>query len=381
MEIPIRSRLGTRWILALACVWMPCARAASELVVWDDFARWGRSAHGVDGGFSYFSPRVTHSRPWKELIVSWNMEGTSFVRIEVEAYRREKFVGRYCLGQWTLAPEGKNPRTSGDAQRTTHGHVATDTLVIEEGADVFQVHAITHDPQSKLKLLTVNVSDDASALVPLPRLPTVSLPVPRKSQADFPEGIDKWCSPTTTAMLLDYWATQKNRPDWRHTVPETAAAVFDPGWPGTGNWPFNMAFVGSHSGLRGCVARANRPQDLVSWIEAGYPVGVSVSLALLNGEAKPTPGDGHLIVVCGGTRDGKVEIADPGRALPRIHREIDPEVFMRAWAHSAYTVYLVWPEDQTPPVWAGTHLGRQHLQNPDLHRDHEPVRQTGGHPM
>lgn len=345
------------WILILACSIAQHARAGSELFAWGDSAHWVGTAHGSDGGIGYFSPWVTNSRPWKELIVSWNLEGPSFVRIEVAAYRQKKFVGTYCLGQWTLTPEGKRIRTSWDAQRTADGHVATDTLIIDEGVDVFQVHAITHDLKSKLKLLTVSVSDAAPSPFPLPRLPTTALPVPQKSQADFPEGIDKWCSPTTTAMLLDYWATRKNRPDWRHSVPETASAVFDPGWPGTGNWPFNMAFVGSHAGLRGCVARANHPKDLVSWIEAGYPVGVSVSLTLLNGGPKPTPGDGHLIVVCGGTRDGKVVIADPGRAIARVHREIDRDTFMRAWAYSAYTSYLVWPEDQTPPDWAGAHLG------------------------
>ncbi len=368
------------WISVFGSILTPCSWAASELFAWDDFTNWSRAAHGTDGGMSYFSPWVTNSRPWKELIVSWNLKGPSFVRIEVTAYRQERFVGTYCLGQWTLTPEGKRTRSSGDAQRTTNGYVATDTLLVNGGLDVFQVHAITHDSKSKLKFLTVCVSDAEPAVVPLPRLPTTALPVPEKSQADFPEGIDKWCSPTTTAMLLDYWATKKNRPDWRHTVPETAAAVFDPGWPGTGNWPFNMAFVGSHAGLRGCVARANRPQDLVSWIEAGYPVGVSVSLTLLNGGPKPTPGDGHLIVVCGGTSDGKVVIADPGRAMVRVHREIDPDTFMRAWAYSAYTAYLVWPEDQSPPDWAGAHLGSEHPKNLDLHQEHEPVRQTGGHP-
>ena len=368
------------WTLILACASTHATLAASELFAWDDFTSWSRAAHGTDDGMSYFSPWVTNSRPWKELIVSWNLEGTSFVRIEVTAYRQERFVGTYCLGQWTLKPDGMRLRTSLGAQRTVHGQVATDTLVLKEGVDVFRVQAIIQDSKSKLKLLTVSVSDEAPPFAPLPRLPILSLPVPKKSQADFPEGIDKWCSPTTTAMLLDYWATKKNRPDWRHTVPETAAAVFDPGWPGTGNWPFNMAFVGSHSGLRGCVARPNSPQDLVSWIEAGYPVGVSVSLALLNGEPKATPGDGHLIVVCGGTRNGKVEINDPGRAIARVHREIDPDTFMRAWAHSAYTAYLVWPEDQLPPPWAGVRLGRVQLQNPEVHGDHAPGRQTDGHP-
>jgi hypothetical protein len=110
-----------------------------------------------------------------------------------------------------------------------------------------------------------------------------------------------------------------------------------------------MAFAGSHDGLRACTVRANHPSDLAQWILAGIPVGVSVSYALLNGEPNPKPGDGHLVVVCGGDADGLVEINDPGRSLPRVHRHIDREVLVRAWAYSGYTAYLVWPTNRATP--------------------------------
>lgn len=329
---------------------------AAQLYLWDDFQNLTRNEVGGQESLVWTSPMVTNSQPWQELVVSWNTAGDSSIQIEARAFHHGRATRYYSLGEWTSKPGGK--RTSDGAQRDGDGHVATDTLVMKVPADGFQVRVSQNGSGSTLKFLTASVTDAVAKIEPLPPLSIRRLPVPEKSQAEFPEGIEKWCSPTTTAMLLDYWGTQRNRPEWRHTVPETASAVFDPGWPGTGNWPFNTAYIGSHAGLRACVARANSPKDLAAWLMAGYPVGVSVSLALLNGGPKPTAGDGHLVVVCGGTADGKVVIADPGRAIPRVHREIESDVCVRAWAYSAYTVYLVWPEDMEPPDWAGAHLGR-----------------------
>ena len=342
------------WALLLACLEAGTSLGAAQLYGWNPTQdiRW--KAKADNGARVWSSPMVTNTRPWQELVVSWNMTGEASIKVDARAFHQGQWTRYYSLGDWTLRSGGK--RTSNGPQRDDEGHVATDTLVMKVPADGFQVRITQDGEVGTLHFVSVSVADAVAKIEPLHPLPPKRLPVPEKSQAEFPEGIEKWCSPTTTAMLLDYWATRQNRPDWRHTVPETAAAVFDPGWPGTGNWPFNTAFIGSHTGLRACVARAHSPADLTAWLAAGYPLGVSVSLALLNGEAKPTVGDGHLVVVCGGTADGKVIIADPGRALVRVHREIAADVFVRAWAYSASTAYLVWPEDRIPPDWAGAHF-------------------------
>ncbi len=339
------------WALLLGCLGAGTSLGAAQLYWWDRFQ--GLNGQGRENPVAlvWTSPIVTNTHPWEELVVSWNTTGDASIKVEARAFHQGRSTRFYSLGDWTLRPGGK--RTSEGPQRDLDGHVATDTLVMKVPADGFQVRVIQGGGGGTLKFVSASVANAVAKIEPLPPLPFSRLPVPEKSQAEFPEGIEKWCSPTTTAMLLDYWATRQNRPDWRHTVPETASAVFDPGWPGTGNWPFNTAFIGSHVGLRSCVVRANSPKDLATWLAAGFPVGVSVSLALLNGEAKATVGDGHLVVVCGGTADGKVIIADPGRALVRVHREIAADAFVRAWAYSAYTAYLVWPEDREPPDWAG----------------------------
>ena len=84
--------------------------------------------------------------------------------------------------------------------------------------------------------------------------PEMILPVPTRSQLDYAGG-GAWCSPTSVSMVLSYWSMQLGRSDLNRDVPEVAAAVYDPGWPGTGNWSFNTAYAGSFPGMRAYVTR------------------------------------------------------------------------------------------------------------------------------
>ena len=175
------------------------------------------------------------------------------------------------------------------------------------------------------------------------------LDLPVRSQADYPEGIHSWCSPTSLTMLLAHWGTTRNLADPALDVRSVAAAVQDPGWGGTGNWPFNTAYAGQHPGLIACVARLGGVGDLEQWILAGIPVAVSVSYAQLKGASEPRPGDGHLVVVSGFTSTGDVRVHDPGVARERVVRTFPRADFSRAWDHSSRTAYLVWPESMPVP--------------------------------
>ena len=132
-------------------------------------------------------------------------------------------------------------------------------------------------------------------------------------------------------------------------IPETARGVFDPGWPGTGNWAFNMAYAGQNPGLRTAVARLAGLADLERWIDAGFPVAASVSYALLKERPVAEPGDGHLVVVRGFTTEGDVLINDPGVRTSRVQRIVKRAAFRAAWRHSHQTAYLVWPANAALP--------------------------------
>ena len=177
----------------------------------------------------------------------------------------------------------------------------------------------------------------------------LNLGVPRLSQGDYKGGEKTWCSPTSLTMILSYWAEQEHRSDWQFRVPKVAAAVFDPAWPGTGNWPFNMAFAGSLPGLRASVVRFNSLEDLHPWLAAGVPIGLSLSYNRLLG--RDFGGSGHL-VVCVGLEGGDYLLNDPG-SKAQSRRRVDAKTLDLAWRESDRVAYLVFPQNHHVPPWPG----------------------------
>ena len=94
------------------------------------------------------------------------------------------------------------------------------------------------------------------------------LDVPARSQF-IVEGERGWCSPTSLSMLNAYFGLD-------YTVQDTARAVFDRAYNGTGNWSFNAAFSGS-LGLRAAVVYLRNLDHAQRLIEAGIPVAISYS--------------------------------------------------------------------------------------------------------
>src|SRR5207237_8958317 len=135
-----------------------------------------------------------------------------------------------------------------------------DTLVLRRPCDRVQIRLTIggDDPlKPKLKFLGLCLSDSKTtpaALSPNRVAWGKTLPVPERSQMAYANG-KVLCSPTTVSMLMSWWSQQLHRPELDHDVPEVAAAVYDANWHGTGNWPFNTAYAGSHHGLKAYVAR------------------------------------------------------------------------------------------------------------------------------
>lgn len=287
---------------------------------------------------------------WDELVVSWNAGTNLALTIQAQAGYTNGITSRwYSLGAWST--HGR--RSSPEAFKDFDGEVDTDILRLTRPATGVRVRFTLEGPRSALKLVTlacVNRQLTVSNRPPERNHWGKVWDVPIRSQTEFPEGVDKWCSPTSTSMLMEFWAKELGRPGWDFPVPAVAAAVFDPGWGGTGNWPFNTAFAGAQPGLFACVGRFNDLVDLERWVGNGLPVAASVSYAMLKGAASPARGDGHLVVVRGFTSEGDLAINDPGVRRTRVQRVIPRADFDRAWAHSRRTVYLVWPEGTSTPA-------------------------------
>jgi hypothetical protein len=226
--------------------------------------------------------------------------------------------------------------------------VDTDTLKLHDYAQAVQLRITLSSDPAALKFLGLAFCDslaERSVLPPNKSAWGKTLNVKERTQADYPEGISEWCSPTSMSMLMSFWSSKLNRIDLEYDVPEVARGVHDPNWPGTGNWPFNTAFVGAHKGIRAYVARFSDVSELEDWIEAGIPVAISVSYGYLKG--RPERANGHLVVCIGFDENGNIVVNDPGRRM--VRQVYLRENLIKAWAESENTVYLVYPEKWKVP--------------------------------
>jgi hypothetical protein len=176
------------------------------------------------------------------------------------------------------------------------------------------------------------------------------LAVPGYSQL-IHEGGQGWCSAASTAMVLSYWGVGPlpvSNPDaW---VPYTARKIFDQGFGGCGNWPFNTAYAGGF-GVRGFVTRLRSLNEAELFIEAGIPLVVSASH-----DRGEVPGldyetEGHLTVLVGFTAQGDPVLNDPNSASnAEVRKAVGRAEWEAAWLRSSRgVVYVIYPESVSLP--------------------------------
>lgn len=327
----------------------------SNFIGLDNFSNFTQS-HNAKGETVLLSPEIKPAIGWNELVVSWNADALAgtFLRIEAGGVLPNHQTKFYTLGLWS--PDNQAfARTSVRGQKDADGKVATDTLVLKNLADGAQVRVTlggTNSVAPKLKFLGLSFCNSQA---PLPHhAPNRAawgkiIEAPELSQLSYPQE-KGWCSPTAVSMVLANWAEILHRRELNLAVPEVAAKVYDAGFDGTGNWPFNTAFVGSFPGMRSYVTRFDDISELEDWIVAGIPVVISARWDLLRAGRKDT-GSGHLIVCIGFTKDGDVIANDPATNLQKdsvrhIYKRAD---VARAWQTSHNTVYLIYPADAKLP--------------------------------
>jgi hypothetical protein len=178
--------------------------------------------------------------------------------------------------------------------------------------------------------------------------------VPQYSQMLYEEG-DAWCSPTSTAMLLDFWRERTGRVELAQDITCAATLTHDTVYEGSGNWPFNTAYAASFGGIEAFVMRFTSLADLEAWIACGVPL--VVSLAYQPGELARTPlakSDGHLLVLRGFDRRGNPITNDPA-AHPARGQQVrivyDRAEFERQWLNtSGGGTYLIYPQGWHVPA-------------------------------
>ena len=236
------------------------------------------------------SPVVTSAFPFSEAVPSWNATTPSGTWIEVQLRARmgTRWTAWYNLGVW--AGSGDAPaRHSVSGQADTSAYVDVDTLKMGRRGRPAMATAY----QMKLRLFASGrdavpiVTNAAVAVSTTPASPASparlaagsaarwgkTLAVPECSQMVYPDGGEVWCSPTSVAMVLGYWAgnTGPCEPGVRAAV----AGVYDRIYRGHGNWPFNTAYAASR-GMEAYVTRFTSLAQAEEWVAAGVPVIMSI---------------------------------------------------------------------------------------------------------
>ncbi|MEQ1918304.1 MAG: C39 family peptidase, partial [Elusimicrobiota bacterium] len=211
------------------------------------------------------------------------------------------------------------------------GIVDVDTLKLNKKSSAFRYRLKFKAGTRAVRLRSVAVTvSDAGAPDSPPAFSTGpwvrDLGLAPRSQGDAQEKYKHdICSPTSLAMVLEFWGHKKD-------LEVVALAAQDRGSLLFGNWPANVAYAGS-LGLEGHVARLESLTDAEAEIAQGRPVIVSVTFAegeLPNAPIKKTRG--HVMVIGGFTPEGDVIAYDPaGKGKDQVRRVYPRAAFHKVW--------------------------------------------------
>ena len=328
------------------------------------------------------SPWVHTSHPFTQLIPSWNVVAppSAAVLIQARIHTTTGATGAYkTVAAWS-ARDDQFHRTSAGPQSGPLVRLDTDTLKAASGVsfDAYQLRVLPLRVPGTTATPVVNsvhavASRPATARQPVsrPLYGARELAVPRYSQmthrGQYPRyggGGEAWCSPTSLSMILGYykrlpskanyaWVAKSYADPW---VDHVARVVYDYGYSGTGNWPFNTAYAANLVGSS-FVTRLASLRGAERFIRAGIPLAASISFARGGLDGAPISSTaGHLVVITGFTAAGNVIVNDPAASSSStVRRVYDRGQFERAWqTKSAGTVYVVRDAAHPLPARAGS---------------------------
>lgn len=324
----------------------------------------------------WMSPWVSTKMAATNLIPSWNARtprGT-MVRIELRTRSGAKMSSWDTVATWSHTV-GRMHRHSGATQADDLNQLFTDTLVSKGSnrINAWQVKVVLLRPAGKPQTPVLD-SVGAVAAIFTSRTPATSkttmtrkreLAIPGFSQmthdGHYPQwggGGTVWCSPTSMSMVLRFLGMGPTPRAYKWTgekdgqVDFAARYTYDHAYEGTGNWPFNTAYAG-HFGADAFVTRLQNLRDAEQFIRAGLPVVASIQFAKGGLDGSPlTSTNGHLVVISGFTKTGRVIVKDPAApnnsTVRRVYRR---DQFEKAWLGGSGGVsYVVRPAGTALPA-------------------------------
>jgi Peptidase_C39 like family len=325
---------------------------------------------------TWTSPVIEPGFDLTELVASWNAAtpGNSWIEVNVRGHASDtgELSKWYVLGRWAAGDEHLK-RTTVSGQGNDLATVFVDTLATRSNrtlddwqlqVNLYRETGTKVTPRVRLaSAMASNLPDSETVPVsPSGGAEGIVLDVPTYSQeihiGEYPEydgGGEAWCSPTSTAMVLDYWRSGPDEDDYAWVDPSyqdpqvdhAARYTYDYDYEGAGNWPYNTAYAATF-GLEGFVTRLRSLTEAEQFIKRGIPLVASMSWddGELDGAGYST--NGHLMVIVGFDENGDVVVNDPASHLIPSNDEVrftyDRQQFENAWvAHSGGIVYVMRP--------------------------------------
>ncbi|MGA8099508.1 MAG: C39 family peptidase [Candidatus Cybelea sp.] len=261
--------------------------------------------------------------PARNGVLSWNTHADSG-RIAFRLLR-----ARQPSGDWLDLAEWRPGGAKSFSPQHEGTRVNVDVIEAAQPFDGIEVRA--YDVEFDLVAFSSPVR--ARTSLPYPR-DALILDVPPRSQYAKAQDERGWCSPASLSMIHAFHGIDRS-------VAETARAVFDRAYNGTGNWSFNVAHSGK-LGLRGVVAHLCNLDHAARLIERNLPLAISYSWR--DGELPGAPlehSEGHLAVLCGFTRDGDCAMNDP--AAPNVRVVYPRSAIEHLWQRNEGVAYVVAP--------------------------------------
>jgi hypothetical protein len=322
---------------------------------------------GEHGAVLTGPPIIDAGMPFSEALVSWNVDvpAGAGARLEVRVGRSGGpavvWSPYLFIGEWGDVPPGGEKvvsfdRLSSDGGGATFagaaGKVDTDFFVSEETFDAIQYRVLascTPEQPVRLERVAVTRTDVKSPLggacvaagcadgLDQEALSPVAIPVPFRSQrTTTPELSGRLCSPTSVTMVMAYRGVDL-------PLDVVAQAVYDKPHDIYGNWPRNVQAAYA-LGVPGHLRRYSDWSQVMATFQSGTPI--IASIAVKPGELRGAPYKktaGHLIVLRGFDKEGRVLVNDPAAGTARTgmlayRREDLERVWLRRNAGTAYVL-------------------------------------------
>ncbi|SHI47275.1 peptidase C39 family protein [Lutispora thermophila] len=292
-----------------------------------------------------------NAKKFKNIVAAWNAETPEGTEVEVlfKVRREAEWSIWFSYGKWSL-----ENRASINNQKDHIAVMDIDTINIldRKAADGFMYKVVMRRNSIKLsspKLTAISaalkLSDSDEEIIVEKNEWLKDLKVPERSQMVIPKIGNIICSPTSVAMIMEYYGV--NIP-----TEDVALGVYDSGAEIYGNWSYNVAYAGAN-GFDAYIERYPSIAKLKKMISMDIPVVASIRTKDkedIIGSPMAYP-SGHLLVVRGFTiKDGEEYIIVNDPAAPdydTVRREYRLAEFEKAWSG---IVYILQPKSDNSVI-------------------------------